>query len=141
MFAPAARTRVDESGEILDDTSEALAAIPPRGRDIRVWYRRGGGPDGNVAAGVLTAIREPIKAAVTNPEPATGGRAAETLENALIRGPQELHTLSRAVTARDFELVAERASGAVVAREGRRPRRSCGPMPRRARSRSSSCRA
>jgi hypothetical protein len=113
MFAPAARTRVDENGEILDDTSEALAAIPPRGRDIRVWYRRGGGPDGNVAAGVLTAIREPIKAVVDNPEPATGGRAAETLENALVRGPQELHTLSRAVTARDFELAAERASGAV----------------------------
>jgi hypothetical protein len=113
MFAPAARTRVDDDGEILDDTSEALAAIPPRGREIRVWYRRGGGPDGNVAAHVLTAIKDPVKAAVDNPEPATGGRAAETLENALIRGPQELHTLSRAVTARDFELVAERASGAV----------------------------
>lgn len=114
MFAPAARTRVDASGEILDDTSEALAAIPPRGRDIRVSYRRGGGPEGNVAAHVLTAIKESIKVTVDNPKPATGGRAAETLENALVRGPQELHTLSRAVTARDFQLVAERASGAVA---------------------------
>lgn len=113
IFAPAARTRIDTGDEILDDTSEALAAIPARGRDIRAWYRRGGGPEGNVAAHVLTTIKDPIKAAVDNPEPATGGRAAETLENALIRGPQELHTLSRAVTARDFELVAERASGAI----------------------------
>ncbi len=63
---------------------------------------------------MLTTIKEPIKVAVDNPKPATGGRAAETLENALVRGPQELHTLSRAVTARDFQLVAERASGAVA---------------------------
>ena len=51
---------------------------------------------------------------MTNPEAATGGRAAETLENALVRGPQELRSLNRAVTARDFRLVAERSSGAVA---------------------------
>ena len=49
---------------------------------------------------------------VTNPAAAVGGRSAETLENALIRGPQEVHSLQRAVTARDFELLARR-SGAV----------------------------
>ena len=50
---------------------------------------------------------------ITNPEAATGGRSAETLGNALLRGPQELHSLDRAVTARDFELVAMRSSGTV----------------------------
>jgi hypothetical protein len=42
---------------------------------------------------------------------ATGGQAAETLENALVRGPQELHSLQRAVTAQDFG-----AGGAVDSR-------------------------
>ena len=120
MFAPAARSNdddavlADEREVVLADTPEALAATPPRGRDILVSYRRGGGVEGNVAAGTLTTIKEPIRATVTNPEPAAGGRAAESLDNARIRGPQELHTLSRAVTARDFQLAAERASGAVV---------------------------
>ena len=50
---------------------------------------------------------------LTNPGPATGGRAAESLDNALRRGPQELHSLHRAVTARDFELIAKQSSGAV----------------------------
>lgn len=112
MFAPAARALTDD--DVLSDTVEALAETPQRGREILVGYRRGGGPDGNVAAGTLTTIKEPLRATVTNPDPATGGRAAETLANARIRGPQELHTLSRAVTARDFQLVAERASGGVA---------------------------
>ena len=120
MFAPAARSNdddavlADERDIALADTPKALAGTPPRGRDILVSYRRGGGVEGNVAAGTLTTTREAVRATVTNPAPAAGGRAAETLDNARIRGPQELHTLSRAVTARDFQLAAERASGAVA---------------------------
>ena len=74
-----------------------------------MWYRRGGGPAGNVAAHTLTVLKDPLPGLeVTNPERATGGQAAETIENAIIRGPQEFFALRRAVTARDFELVAER---------------------------------
>jgi predicted phage baseplate assembly protein len=110
-FAPSARTR-DESGS-LKDMPEALAAIPAVGREIRVWYRRGGGSQGNVAANTLTVLKDAIPGvSVTNPTAAVGGRAAETVDNALIRGPQELHSLQRAVTARDFEFMAKR-SGAV----------------------------
>lgn len=113
LFAPEARLR-DAEGR-LGDSRRGLAAIPPVDREIRVWYRRGGGADGNVVAGALATLKDQIPGVeVTNPEPATGGRAAEALENALVRGPQELHTLSRAVTARDFQLVAEQASGAVA---------------------------
>lgn len=91
----------------------ALAASPAAGSEIRLWYRRGGGVEGNVAGGTLTTLKTPIAGvSVTNPAAATGGRDAETLANALIRGPQELHALNRAVTARDFEFFAER-SGAV----------------------------
>jgi hypothetical protein len=112
-FAPAAR--VTGAGDELEERSEALAEVPPAEREIRVWYRRGGGPGGNVAAHTLSALKDPIAGLeVDNPEPATGGRAGESLDNALVRGPQELHSLERAVTARDFELLAMRSSGAVA---------------------------
>jgi len=112
-FAPAVRMP-DASGE-LSDIAQAMAAVPPAGRAIRLWYRRGGGPAGNVAAGTLTVLRDPIPAVkVTNPAPAMGGRPAEDLENALIRGPQEVHAVERAITAHDYEAVAKRSSGAVV---------------------------
>jgi hypothetical protein len=112
-FAPAARLMRDEGN--FEEASRPLAEIPPAGREIRLWYRRGGGPEGNVAAHTLTVLKDPIAGvAVTNSEPATGGQAAETLENALVRGPQELHSLHRAVTARDFELVALNSSRAVA---------------------------
>ena len=110
-FAPAVRMR-DATGS-LDEVARPLAAVPPLGREIMLWYRSGGGPQGNVAANTLTLLKDSIPGvSVTNPAPAVGGRSAETLDNALLRGPQELHSLQRAVTARDFELVARR-SGAV----------------------------
>jgi hypothetical protein len=110
-FAPSVRTR-DETGS-LKEAPEALAEVPGPGREIRVWYRRGGGANGNVAANTLTVLKDPIPGvSVNNPAAAVGGRSAETVDNALLRGPQELHSLQRAVTARDFELLAKR-SGAV----------------------------
>ncbi|WP_272143448.1 putative baseplate assembly protein [Stigmatella ashevillensis] len=111
-FAPAARILGDEGGL---GEARALAAVPPEGRAILVWYRRGGGTLGNVSAHSLEVLEEPLAGVkVTNPRPATGGRAAETLENALVRGPQERHSLRRAITAGDFELLALRASSAVA---------------------------
>jgi len=110
-FAPSVRTQ-DETGS-LKEVPEALAAVPGAGREIRVWYRRGGGSQGNVAANTLTVLKDPIPGVtVNNPAAAVGGRSAETVDNALLRGPQELHSLQRAVTARDFEVLAKR-SGAV----------------------------
>ena len=51
---------------------------------------------------------------MTNPEPARGGRAIESIENVLRRGPNEFLTVRRAVTAADFELLAAQSSGAVA---------------------------
>jgi hypothetical protein len=113
-FAPALRQR-DEEGHLWA-TAQSLAAIPPANRQIRVWYRRGGGAQGNVMAKTLTKIKDPIRVEVTNVVAATGGREGETLQNALLRGPKELHTLERAVTANDYELVALRASNVARAR-------------------------
>ena len=104
-FAPAVRD-LQPAGE-LAERARSLAAIPGAGRAIRLWYWRGGGPRGNVAAHTLTLLKDPIPGvAVTNPLPASGGQAAETVENALVRGPQSLHSLEAVITARDFENVA-----------------------------------
>jgi len=117
-FAPAAR--MEQANGHLSDQPRALAEVPPAGRYICLWYRRGGGPAGNVTAGTLSVIKDPIQGVnlqVSNPEPATGGRAAETPENARVRGPQTLHSLESVITATDYELVATRtASGVARAR-------------------------
>lgn len=111
-FAPSARM-TGPDGTLAEP--RAFAATPISGRPILLWYRRGGGLKGNVAAGTLEVLKDPIPGVkVTNPAPAVGGRPAETVDNAKVRGPQELHSLSRAVTARDFEAVALRSSGAVA---------------------------
>ncbi|WBB68160.1 putative baseplate assembly protein [Micromonospora sp. WMMD812] len=101
-----------------DDAAPAgpvtVAAVPPAGRQIRLWYRAGGGPAGNVAAGTLTSLRDPLPGVrVDNPAPAAGGRDMESMESALLRGPYEFFAQQRAVTARDFEVLAT-GSGAVA---------------------------
>lgn len=111
-FASAARLPQEDG--MLEMAPSELAAIPRAGREIRLWYRRGGGAEGNVVANSLTVLKETIPGiTVTNPAPASGGRAAETLDNAMVRAPHELYSLERAVTARDFERVAIRSSGAI----------------------------
>lgn len=113
-FAPAVHL---VQAEHLAENAELLAAIPAAGREIRVWYRRGGGLSGNVAEDKLTTLKDTIPGIkVTNRARATGGKPAESLDNAKLRGPQELHSLQRAVTAKDFELIARNYSGRAVAR-------------------------
>jgi hypothetical protein len=115
------RGRITFAAAVSDEAAEppgtvAMAAFPPLDREIRAWYRRGGGAGGNVPAGTITVLKDAIAGVseVVNPEAATGGRPAEPLEEALIRGPQELHSVERAVTAQDYEGIARRASGAVA---------------------------
>jgi hypothetical protein len=108
-FGPALQT---------DAPDASLGAAPGLGREIRVSYRRGGGASGNVVAGTLDRFKEPANiagiAGVAQDHDATGGRAAETLEGALVRGPAVLHSLKRAVTARDFEALVRFTPGGVA---------------------------
>ncbi|UVJ39191.1 baseplate J/gp47 family protein [Arthrobacter sp. CJ23] len=94
-----------------------LPAVPGPGAEVRAWYRSGGGEGGNVGAGQLTVLRTPVPGAkVSNPEAATGGRDGETLDNALRRAPQDFQARDRAVTVRDYEVLARRHGGVARAR-------------------------
>lgn len=114
QFAPAVRPAPADARP--DPPLTPMAAVPAQGREIRAWYARGGGPDGNVMAGAIEVVKDAVPGVTTvaNPEAATGGRPAETLEEALVRGPQEIHAVERAMTAQDYERVAIRNGGAVA---------------------------
>lgn len=109
--------RLDRSAGVLsfawfaaDDPARPM--VPPPGMQVRAWYRTGGGARGNVAAGQLTVLRDPLPGVkVTNRRPATGGHDAEPLASALRRGPQDFQARDRAVTARDYEVLATRNGG------------------------------
>lgn len=94
--------------------STALPAVPPAGREIRLWYRTGGGAAGNVAAGTLTTLTDRIPGLkVTNDNPARGGREIEDIQAAISRGPYEFFSQQRALTAHDYELLAVAGSAGV----------------------------
>lgn len=111
--------RLDRTAGVLSfawyDPAEAEAeppAVPGAGMKVQVDYASGGGEQGNVAAGTLTVLRKPIPdVTVTNPEPATGGHNAEDLASALRRAPRDFQARDRAVTARDYEVIAIRHGG------------------------------
>ena len=120
QFGPAVRL---SNGEF-----RQFGAIPAKGSRIRIRrYRVGGGQRGNVSKGMIRTLRSsiPYVARVENRRPAQGGVDAESLDNAKLRGPIELRTRRRAVTAEDFEHVAREAAPeaarirAVAAGDGR----------------------
>ncbi|GAB3842988.1 hypothetical protein GCM10029963_16930 [Micromonospora andamanensis] len=115
-FAPALDLRAADGGTLTFGDG-AVAAVPPAGRQVRLWYRAGGGPAGNVAAGTLTNLRDPLPGVkVVNPLPAAGGREIEAMESVLLRGPYAFFAQQRAVTARDFEVLATASGGVTRAR-------------------------
>src|SRR5262249_19948727 len=106
---------VDRASGLIVFPSGAEGATPSAsstGREVRVWYRRGGGRAGNVAAGTLTAIKTPgLKLNVTSAVPAAGGGDGATLEAAVRRTPIEVSSMRAAITARDFERAAMAVGG------------------------------
>ncbi len=91
--------------------------VPPKGRQIRFSaYRSGGGAIGNVGEGTIKVLKESIPYVrwIRNSGGAIGGRDAEDLEAAKMRGPQLLRARHRAVTAEDFEHLTREASSAVA---------------------------
>lgn len=96
------------------DATGPAAEVPRAGAQVRAWYRSGGGATGNVRPHLLTALKDPIAGvSVTNPGPAAGGRDAEDLSAALLRGRNQVNTFDRVITAGDYERVAVASSGGV----------------------------
>ena len=92
--------------------------IPPAGiGNLRLTkYRTGGGRRGNCAAGQIVQLKTtiPYIDSVTNPEAATGGAEAETIESLYDRGPKTIRHGDRAVTLEDYEDLALLASPEVA---------------------------
>jgi predicted phage baseplate assembly protein len=105
---------------LADGSVRCHGKVPPEAAEVRARaYWTGGGSAGNVRAGALSVLRSaiPYVSSVANRRPARGGRDGETVDEAKVRAAQALRGRGRAVTAEDFEAVAQQAvSGAVRAR-------------------------
>ncbi len=87
-----------------------LGKQPAAGSHFSATYRIGNGRAGNVGADSITRIATnlPGITGVRNPLPATGGIAAETLEEVRQYAPQAFRVQVRAVTEADYAEVTER---------------------------------
>jgi hypothetical protein len=101
------------TGEIRFGNGES-GWIPPLGiNNVRMAsYRTGGGTSGNRAIGTVTQLKTtvPYVEKPTNPEAATGGAEAETVDAVRERVPRALRHRNRAVTVEDYEDMAKLAS-------------------------------
>lgn len=82
--------------------------VPALGSEILVSYRTGLGEEGNVTAGQISRLLDPIPGvvSVTNPDPLSGGADAESVDSIRSLAPRSLRTLTRAVTISDFANLA-----------------------------------
>ena len=90
----------------------------PNTNIVARFYRFGGGTQGNVGAGIVQSLQTFVNGvdSATNLQPAIGGSNEETLDSAKLRAPQQLKSKGRAVTAEDFEYIAEQTPGVRVRR-------------------------
>ncbi len=86
--------------------------------NVTAKYRVGLGSEGNVRAGVLTNLLDrPVGLkGVTNPDPASGGAAAETIDGIRENAPNTVRTFGRIVSLRDFEDAAREHASVAKAR-------------------------
>ena len=104
-------------GQVLRRLGGQYGAVPRKGATVRLRsYRTGGGGRGNVAKGAITISRQSIRyvSRVVNRRAASGGVDGETLEEAKVRGPIQMRTRNRAVTAQDYEQLAREAAPEVA---------------------------
>jgi hypothetical protein len=83
---------------------------------ISVRYKTGGGTAGNVNAGTLTRLDgsfadaegNPVSITATNPTPASGGTARQSIAQIQALAPESIRVLSRTVSREDYEVNARR---------------------------------
>lgn len=89
--------------------------IPPRGSEVKIHFMDTLGPNGHVEANAITSVADSTLVP-NNPEPSTGGRDFETIEVARYRYPEIFKTQRRAVTLRDWEVLAQDVPGVMQAK-------------------------
>lgn len=99
--------RIDEgqrAGVIFGDGMSG-SRLPTGQENVVATYRSGLGPEGNVKADALTLLQtRPLGVrGVSNPLPAEGGTAPETVDDARSNAPLTVLTLDRAVSLQDYE--------------------------------------
>ena len=120
LHAAASSARVyetlqDDAGKttlLFGDGNEG-ARLPSGTANLRVRYRKGLGTAGNLAAGAITTLlSRPLGVTgAHNPQPATGGEDAETLDRARDSAPLTVLTLDRAVSIDDYVHFARAFAG------------------------------
>ncbi len=103
------RIELDDEGYATVVFGDGVRAQKPlTGSRVTARYRVGIGPAGNVGRETLTILPKapPGVLSVTNPLPATGGRAPEDKDEARRRAPLLIRTPIRCVTEADYERAA-----------------------------------
>ena len=105
---------LDRTQGIVQFSDGKRCMAPPAGEQatIRIEYRCGGGTCGNIGPGSVDRIGSSLGyvSRVTNHRTICGGHDAETVEQTLRRGSENLRHYGRAVTATDYELLAYEAT-------------------------------
>lgn len=107
--------RIDNEGQasVIFGDGEQGTRLPTGLENIVATYRSGIGPDGEVEADSLTLLQtRPLGIRdVTNPVPASGAAAPETLDTARTNAPLTVLTMDRIVSLQDFEDFARSFAG------------------------------
>jgi len=87
--------------------------LPTGQNNLQANYRIGSGSAGNVRAGTLTTLVDrPLGVSgVSNPEAATGGQDAQSIDDIRSDAPQTVLTLGRAVSITDYQSYASTFAG------------------------------
>jgi len=103
----------DGAVDVLFGDGDEGALLPTGQSNLLANYRISLGKSGNVPANTLTTlIDRPLGvSAVTNPEAATGGQDAQSLEDIRTNAPRSVLTLGRAVSLSDYENYAAGFAG------------------------------
>ncbi len=103
----------DGTTDVLFGDGVEGALLPTGQNNLVANYRAGLGSAGNVAPNALTMLMDrPLGVSgVTNPEAATGGQDAETVDEIRSNAPLTVLTLGRAVSLADYENYASTFAG------------------------------
>jgi hypothetical protein len=101
--------QVDGNTDILFGDGVEGSTLPTGQNNIHANYRIGSGLSGNVAAGSITTLMDrPLGVSgVNNPQAATGGQDAQSVDDIRTNAPLSVLTLGRAVSITDYQNYAQ----------------------------------